>query len=341
MFPMQDRYRGCLVGGGAGDALGYAVEFFPTERIFAQYGEEGITSFRLVNGRALVSDDTQMTLFTAAGLLKDSGRPTDNVWQCYGEWYLTQFHSGPQASGGFSGLMNRPELWSARAPGNTCLASISGGAPGSIRNPINESKGCGGVMRSAPAGLISPKHPLRAARLGADISALTHSHDLGWLPGAMLGCLIARLVSGERLPDAARDALREIQHEFSAAPDLGIFSELMEKAMALAGTAAADLDCIQALGRGWTGDEAIAIALFCALRYEDNFAGGIIAAVNHGGDSDSTGAITGNILGAHLGCGAIPDKFKTDLELADLLAETADRLYYRALDERKDEDEDE
>lgn len=57
-----DRYRGCLLGGAAGDALGYAVEFLDDAAIFSRYGEKGITEYTLRNGVAEISDDTQMTL---------------------------------------------------------------------------------------------------------------------------------------------------------------------------------------------------------------------------------------------------------------------------------------
>ena len=70
----QDKFRGCLIGGAAGDALGYAVEFMGEERIFARYGEKGITAYELRDGVAQISDDTQMTLFTAAGLLAGTTR---------------------------------------------------------------------------------------------------------------------------------------------------------------------------------------------------------------------------------------------------------------------------
>ena len=70
----------------------------------------------------------------------------------------------------------------------------------------------------------------------------------------------------------------------------------------------------------------MAIAIFCALRHHDDFSEGIIAAVNHDGDSDSTGAIAGNILGAHLGYSAIDDKWKKDLELADVILELSGDL---------------
>ena len=64
-----DRYRGCLLGGAAGDALGYPVEFLSLADIRERYGPAGITSYALQHGVAQISDDTQMTLFTANGLL--------------------------------------------------------------------------------------------------------------------------------------------------------------------------------------------------------------------------------------------------------------------------------
>lgn len=88
-----------------------------------------------------------------------------------------------------------------------------------------------------------------------------------------------------------------------------------------------DLQNIGALGGGWVGEEALAIALYCAIRHFDNFEEAMIAAVNHGGDSDSTGAVTGNILGAGIGYDAIPQFFKDDLELHDVILHMADDLY--------------
>jgi len=68
---IQNRFRGCLIGGAAGDALGFPVEFKNFVGIQETYGNEGITKFILFSGfdRALISDDTQMTLFTTNGLL--------------------------------------------------------------------------------------------------------------------------------------------------------------------------------------------------------------------------------------------------------------------------------
>jgi ADP-ribosylglycohydrolase len=77
------------------------------------------------------------------------------------------------------------------------------------------------------------------------------------------------------------------------------------------------------LGNGWVGEEALAISIYCALAAGDDFEKGIRLAVNHSGDSDSTGSITGNILGALLGTAAIPDRWLAQLELRRVIEEIA------------------
>ena len=69
-----DKFRGCLIGGAAGDALGYPVEFMDTASISFRYEKCGITAYDLHSGVAEISDDTQMTLFTATGLLLGTTR---------------------------------------------------------------------------------------------------------------------------------------------------------------------------------------------------------------------------------------------------------------------------
>lgn len=82
-----------------------------------------------------------------------------------------------------------------------------------------------------------------------------------------------------------------------------------------------DIDNIHKLGEGWVAEETLAIAIYCSLKYKNDFSKGVIAAVNHNGDSDSTGAVTGNILGALLGFEAIESKWKNNLELSEILDE--------------------
>lgn len=166
MDDMLDKYRGSLVGGAVGDALGYAVEFCSERQIFSEYGENGITEYALKNGKALISDDTQMTMFTATALLDGITRgklrgimgdfSTYMAFEYQG-WYLTQTANYPvdieENYAKYSWVMNLPEMFSHRAPGNTCLSALAAGGNGTIEKPINNSKGCGGIMRVAPIGL--------------------------------------------------------------------------------------------------------------------------------------------------------------------------------------------
>ncbi len=332
------RFRGCLLGGAAGDALGYPVEFMGESAIFARYGRQGICDYALTGGEALISDDTQMTLFTATGLLTGAVRgrgqvDIDCVWASYQDWLRTQW--GPAMGPGEtrnSWLTGLPALWSARAPGNTCISAL-GGSPGSMDAPHNASPGCGGVMRVAPVGLFLPTlagvTQDETDLFGARAAALTHGSDLAYMPAAMLAHMVSVLAHGEGTDPstAAEDALTAVKRLFAGRPHIDRFAALMERAMDLAGSGTEELQAIHSLGEGWHGDEALAIAVYCALKYSDDIERALIAAVNHRGDSDSTGAITGNILGAYLGLDAIPEKFIRQLELKDVILEVADDLF--------------
>ena len=130
----QDKFRGCLIGGAAGDALGYAVEFQNEKQIFSHYGESGICEYQLTNGVAQISDDTQMTLFTATGLLMGTtrgkmrgimGSYANYIHHSYTDWLKTQEERFPLPEEyHYSWLVNVPQLFHPRAPGNTCLTAL-------------------------------------------------------------------------------------------------------------------------------------------------------------------------------------------------------------------------
>jgi len=334
---IRDRIRGCMIGGAAGDALGYAVEFMGEKSIFLHYGESGITEYELKNGTALISDDTQMALFTAGGLIdwKEAGSdapPAKYVQKAYLNWYATQ--TKPFVNGYDGRYMDDARLFSRRAPGGTCLRALAGGSRDIcdfISDIINDSKGCGGVMRTAPMALISTEknYPggLDAMDMdAAQLAAITHTHSLGYMPSAALNRIIVRILQGADIKTAALEAVEACRRLFDGDGCLEQLTELIEQAVSLAEGAGSDLDNIHALGEGWVAEETLAIAVCCAVRYQDDFSKGLIASVNHCGDSDSTGAVAGNILGAYCGYDAIPDKWKQNLELNDLLLGAADML---------------
>ena len=317
-----DKYRGCLIGGAVGDALGYPIEFLQLDQIFQRYGHNGITEYRLVDGVAQISDDTQMSLFTANGLLlaaaqDDQSRMVESyvdfIVLSYRDWLETQVGKYSCGSDAYSTwLINVPQLRRSRAPGITCLTALQGDKLGTLEDehPINQSKGCGGVMRVAPIGLYlhdrfsSDEIDL----IGAKAAALTHGHELGYIPAAMLVHII-NLVSHDDTIDlltAISDAMVAMQRLFPKSTHMGEFIRLIEKSIDLSRKEIKDTEAIEQLGGGWVAEETLAIAIYCSLKYQNDFDQAIIASVNHSGDSDSTGSVTGNILGAHLGIEAIP-----------------------------------
>lgn len=362
MSDVLDKIRGSLIGGAAGDALGYAVEFNDEGTIFGRYGAGGIRSYSLEEGKARVSDDTQMTLFTAYAMIccaeerKEKGSaaaPRYYAAEAYLEWLMTQDSSYGTACGNYGNfedpretdgliavpLLRLPEIYAWRAPGNTCLSSLrtrraqDHRIDSYIKDPVNPSKGCGGVMRAAPVGMIPWESIEEMDRESAEIAAITHGHSLGYLPAAVLTHVVHRLIfcpeqmTLRQIVEEARDTVTGI---FAEDEHAGELARLINKAIALSESGGDDLDNIHALGEGWVGDQALAIALYCSLKYKEDFSEGLIASVNHMGDSDSTGAVTGNILGALVGYEALDQKWKDDLELREEILKTADRLYEAA-----------
>lgn len=336
-----DAIRGSFIGGAMGDALGYTVEFLRLEDIYQRFGPNGITEYCLhpLSGNAHISDDTQMSLFTANGILvsdaKGHALPHESIALAYQDWLYTQdrLFNGEYRN---SWLLEVQELYSRRAPGNTCLSALQTRRNGEcfedyFAQPINHSKGCGGIMRVAPLALRYNTDIRELDREAVVISAITHGHPLGYIPSAVLVHIINRIVYPNQeasLKDLILEAKETVCDLFCGEKALKVMCELIDSAVALSQNDRSDVDNIRLLGEGWVAEETLAIALYCALRYENDFSAGLIAAVNHDGDSDSTGAVVGNILGAIHGYASIDEKWKKNLELSDVLLEVADDLCF-------------
>ncbi|MEJ2858425.1 MULTISPECIES: ADP-ribosylglycohydrolase family protein [unclassified Saccharothrix] len=313
--------RACLLAGGVGDALGAAIEFDRIDRVRGRFGPSGLTDYAPAYGRlGAITDDTQMTLFTLEGLVLARRRGSDPVHEvhlAYGRWLRTQ--GGPEvARDGW--LLDVRDLHELRAPGNTCLTALRSGKLGTVESPINDSKGCGAVMRAAPVGWWSDD-VREVFALAAATGALTHGHPSGYLSAGVLAVLVQRLRLGATLPDAvevARDELARWEGHEEQLALLDLAGELGER-----GVRPTPELIETALGGGWVGEEALAIGLLAALTAR-SLADGLLLAVNHSGDSDSTGAICGNLLGTRDGEGAIPAHWRADLELGDVIGRLAD-----------------
>ena len=319
-----DRIHGSLLVGAIGDALGAGVEFMRLSEIEKLFGPEGATDFTPHYGHdAPITDDTQMTLFTAEGLIRavaDGTDPVQGIWAAYQRWYHTQGGPLPDGVDPDSGLLAVADLHDHRGPGMTCMGSMEAGLPGDPDVPLNDSKGCGGVMRVAPVGMVAGSDD-DAYRLGCGSAALTHGHPCGWIPAGVQAVTVRRLIAGDTLEEAVT-----VGRSFAETDqrDRGVAAAL-DAAVELADTAPLDGRMLEQLGGGGVGEEALAIAVACVLAEPDpNQA--LLLAVNHSGDSDSTGAITGNLLGALHGTGPIRDDWCERVEMADVIADLAKRL---------------
>jgi ADP-ribosyl-[dinitrogen reductase] hydrolase len=291
---------GCVLGGAVGDGLGAPIEFSSIDTIRHQHGPAGVVDLPSLE----ITDDTQMVLFTLEGLLlaRDFGvDPLLTVRAAYARWLHTQ--GGPLvASDGW--LMADRRLHSRRAPGHTCITALK-------HNEKNNSKGCGGVMRAAPVAVWSTD-VREVFSLAVGTAQMTHHHPSGYLSAGVLAVIVQSLLAGTDLVSAVGVARAELirwdGHEEQ--------TSLLDKAISLGPLTPEEIE--SSLGGGWVGEEALAIGLHAALVAPD-FPSALRLAVNHSGDSDSTGSICGNILGARDGADVIPASWLSVLELRDVM----------------------
>jgi len=339
---VRSRFCGCLLGGAVGDALGAPVEFLDLDEIISAFGETGIRDYAPAYGKlGAITDDTQMSLFTAEALLSahvasaQQGHEPDFFRAgaaAYARWLMTQENSRLIATGNAksSWLLQQKKLFSRRAPGTTCL-SVLQTSRGKVTRAMNDSKGCGGVMRIAPVGMYfaySLTGERNRGRLlsnvfatGCDLASVTHGHPSGCLSAGVLAVIVSLILVGNSLADAIEAAKEELRKHPSHKETLAA----IEKAEALAKSRPRERGALREMGKGFVAEEALAIGLYCALGAKD-FEEGIILAVNHSGDSDSTGTITGNLLGAAAGVEAIPERLLAQLEMRSIIEAVAGDL---------------
>ncbi|MFC7341696.1 ADP-ribosylglycohydrolase family protein [Saccharopolyspora griseoalba] len=337
---LTERVLGCFLGGGLGDAYGSDLEFVTAEQITERFGPQGPRGLREAYGaHGAITDDTQMTLFTAEGLIRASvaarsggdADPIPHVQLAYQRWLHTQGVEWDAAVGPFrtdhpapdGWLVEVPGLFKTRAPGKTIFRALTrfgdGHPAGSLTERINDSKGCGGVMRAAPAALCSTD-PAEAFELGARTAAITHSHPAGYHSAGALAVIVQQALLGRSLDDGVWLALQVLEtweggEETSAVVKAAV--QLAEEGVPTPQRLA------EVLGGGWVGEQALAIAVCAALVGGEDAELALRVAVHHDGDSDSTGAICGNIVGALRGVGALPLDWLAELELRDVIEQMA------------------
>jgi ADP-ribosylglycohydrolase len=292
-----------LFGLALGDAIGWPVEFQKLKQIRTQYGPKGITA---PPNPALFTDDTQMTLAVAEALIEAGDQDTESLLKVVSRKFIEWSH--------------HPDT-SSRAPGNTCLRAVRNLEQGLTwqQAGIKESKGCGSAMRAAPIGYFYQNDPARLREVAHAIGFATHQHPAADAAAIAAAYLIKLALDGVHPKEYSQQVMKfcsGISEEF----DYAILR--VNHTLGWADTDAA----IRHIGEGWVGEEAVALALFCCLKYPDDYAAAVRLGANIDGDSDSVACIAGGILGARLGLNAIPKDWIERLERRLELEQLANRL---------------
>ncbi len=266
---MKSRFRGCLLAGAVGDALGNEIEFWRLDEIRSRCGPQGVTGYV---GRAEITDDTQMTLFTAEGMIRALVRLGEKgitdfrtvVHHAYLRWLFTQGDEWstiatdalPAADGW---LVAEPGLHHRRAPGNTCLTALAIGRRRNARPSDQQFEG----LRRSDAGC--PRRVAGRQRRGRVLHGLRRGRAYPRAP--------QRLVAGRRPGrsnhlDSRRSerAGGRLRHPALVGSKAGARRNVGRARCRLGAGRYGRMptpEDLETLGGGWVGEEALAIAVCC------------------------------------------------------------------------------
>ena len=312
----RSKILGCMLGGAIGDALGYKIKN------------------RQSDDKMIISDNTQMSLFTANALLyqfvnynynKKEISINETIYLSYLDWLQTQ--TSKENIEKISWIRDVKELNTVRNTNNSCIKILESGVKGTLEKTINNNNDSIAISRIAPIGLYL-KTKEEAGMIAASSCALTHGHPLAIISSYALSLLIHILSTTNK---SIKDALIDTVYLCNKAniydqETKENFNKLMNNVVNLSKQNISNIEAIRQLGEGWKAEEAFAIALYSCLKYQNNFSNIITCSTNHVGNTSATGAIAGNIIGAYLGYGKIPHKLINSLELKYIIKEISDDL---------------
>ena len=314
----KEKFLGCIYGLAVGDALGYPVEFMSLNEIKQILGKEGVKDFESLKNPLIAkripqpigsySDDTQMSLATARGLLQSNTNELDEIMKNIVSNYVAWAES--------------PE--NNRSPGMTCMAGIKNLKNGMSwkKSGVPNGDGCGAAMRTAPIGLYFYDGIHKLANISRAASECTHGNQTAMAAGVGTAYLVALAIQSYK----PREMLKEVIN-FSRSLDDKLNKKLLDVERVI------NYDdhqkALTELGEGWRGDEALAMGLYCFMKNPHDFKKTVLMGANTNGDSDSIASIAGAISGAYNGLKTIPDEWINQIENRELLKQTAEELYQK------------
>lgn len=299
-----ERFRGALVGLAVGDALGATLEFQPPGSFQPIDDMFGGGPFQLAPGQW--TDDTSMALCLAQSLIEKNGFDPRDQLERYTDWWK---------HGKFSSIGRCFDI------GNTCRAALER----FLHNPVDypgsthpAAAGNGSLMRLAPIPLFFSADPRRAIEFAALGSRTTHAaveavDACRYFSGLILGAL----------RDAPRDEL--IAPSYSPVPGLWDQEPLAPRIAEIAAGSFLKKQPPRIRGTGYVVD-SLEASLWAFAR-GDSFREAVLLAVNLGDDSDTTGAILGQLAGTYYGIESIPHAWRSRITMIDLIVSFADQIH--------------
>lgn len=289
-LPSVDPFTGFVLGTAVGDALGLPREGLSGRRAARMFGT-GPLKHGLVLGRGLVSDDTEHMRITALALLAES-RDAERFGRVLA-WNLRWWLAGLPAGIGMATAKGIIRLWLGWSPECSGVASAGNGA----------------AMRAGILGLCLHREGDPLAEFVRSSTRITHIDPIAET-GAMLMALATReaiRANGEAVTSAA---ILEVFRGFT--DDVRWLEPLHEVEQSLAkGESAAEFALRLGLHRGVSGYmvHTVVMVLFCWLRWPGEFRTPMEEIIRLGGDTDTTAALLGGLLGASHGTAAIPPEW--------------------------------
>lgn len=294
---MRSRYEGTLLGLAAGDALGGAVEFTPRSALARSF-PDGVREIAGGGPHDLrkgeVTDDTAMALAIARACTPE-GIDLDRVAANFLDWY----RSDPKDIG----------ITTSRA-----LAKLDAGVPwrevGDRMTAETPGKlaGNGSVMRCAPIALRFRHDRDRLRQVSLDVARMTHPDPMATWGSVALNQAIAHLLDGGSLDGIVDAAVADVEN-----------NDVVDTLRGAGGREYA------AVGSGGFVLDTLGAA-FWTIAHRHSAEEAIVTAVSMGDDTDTTGAVTGALVGARYGVEAIPERWLNVLEPRDELTELAGKL---------------
>ena len=302
---LADRFRGSLLWGAAGDALGRPTESRSWEAIRRRWGPQGVTTYQPWRGWqsgpiGTWTDDTQLTIEVARTILESGG------------------HVDPER------LSERLRAWLSHGRGKgrattAAILAMDDGAPWWEAGPSVASAGNGAAMRAAPVGLAWSLAPDAGPLVReAVISALpTHAHPVGVAGAVAIAAGVALCVRhGSRPIDPDRflafvaDAVAGIETEPTPLRSDPTVAVTLHQRILQVGSLLDD-EPRAVFARLWSGAfalESVPAALYCFLRSPEHPGEVLLTAANAGHDTDTIASMAGNLVGAHVGANRLRDE---------------------------------